>query len=774
MEAFLVSKRAILFANIGSCVAIDASLLTYTLVHVALLPSIAFTAISILSQIEFTLAIVPELITQAIDAWVSVRRIESYLDVPEKLANPTHQSDCISFANTSLTWPSNQLATRSHGVILEDLSLRFPPSELSIIAGKTGSGKNMLLVAILGELDVLTGTVQTPSRPHNGRNLDKRARLSDWNIDSEVAYVVQTPWIEAGSIRINILFGLPYQGRRYQQVLAACALPSDLVGFPYGDLTKIGSCGVNLSGGQRWRIPFARTLYSRAGILVLDDILSSVDKKVGREIFEGGLMGELRTRILVTHHLDLCATKAALIVVLEGGKVRHVGNADSLGAFKRAQDAGEIMNESSNMVVSTAKNKDIEKGPSMKKRFDGLDEADVNSSKPVRFTEEEGRKTRRFKFTLYKHFVASPSLRVLWILAIVGFVGTAGLEVVRTWWQTSAQLEDFNNLRVALHEATDHDTVAFYLIIYVSLLAAAILVGTIKYLYVFAAYIRTSRKLFSSMMYRILNAELQWLDTVPASRALNRCTADFSILESRIGNDFAEVLYTSLELLAIITAGTMASPLMLLLAAISVAIVVWVGRLYLEGAREVKRLEAVAQSPVLELFDTVAAGIRSTLDRYSTAYMHFWLFNQWMSFRLNILAAAFAIVLAATILLSRTGDSSLLSLPVSRLGSAFSQGQRQLLSLAQVLILRPRVVILDEATSAVDMETDAFVQRTLREKLRGCTLLVVAHRLSTVRGFEAFLVLREGKVVGYGAEGDVVGRESRVRGKEDTGGGGEL
>ena len=58
-----------------------------------------------------------------------------------------------------------------------------------------------------------------------------------------------------------------------------------------GEETEIGANGINLSGGQRWRVTFARALYSRAGILVLDDIFSAVDAHVGRFIFERGLTG---------------------------------------------------------------------------------------------------------------------------------------------------------------------------------------------------------------------------------------------------------------------------------------------------------------------------------------------------------------------------------------------------------------------------------------------------------------------------------------------------
>src|SRR6185436_16738598 len=108
------------------------------------------------------------------------------------------------------------------------------------------------------------------------------------------------PWIENASLKDNILFGLPLLPERYEAVLDACALKQDLEILEDGDQTEIGANGINLSGGQRWRVTLARALYSRAGILVMDDIFSAVDAHVGRWIFEKALTGELsdgRTRV---------------------------------------------------------------------------------------------------------------------------------------------------------------------------------------------------------------------------------------------------------------------------------------------------------------------------------------------------------------------------------------------------------------------------------------------------------------------------------------------
>lgn len=90
-----------------------------------------------------------------------------------------------------------------------------------------------------------------------------------------------------------------------------------------------------------------------------------------------------------------------------------------------------------------------------------------------------------------------------------------------------------------------------------------------------------------------------------------------------------------------------------------------------------------------------------------------------------------------------------LSSPISRGGLNLSQGQRQLICFARALVRRPKVLVLDEVTSAVDSATDSLIQQSIRERTDGSTLLVVAHRLRTVADFDRILVLRDGEVAEY-------------------------
>ncbi|MCY3614816.1 MAG: ABC transporter ATP-binding protein [Bacteroidetes bacterium] len=89
-------------------------------------------------------------------------------------------------------------------------------------------------------------------------------------------------------------------------------------------------------------------------------------------------------------------------------------------------------------------------------------------------------------------------------------------------------------------------------------------------------------------------------------------------------------------------------------------------------------------------------------------------------------------------------------------GSSLSQGQRQLLSFARVLAHDPNILVLDEATSSIDTETEQMIQRALERTLEGRTSLVVAHRLSTIRYADTILVLHKGLLREHGTHDELV------------------
>ncbi|KPI39751.1 ATP-dependent bile acid permease [Cyphellophora attinorum] len=751
-------------------------------------------------------------------------------------------------------------------------------------------------------------------------------------------------------------------------------------------MTDIGANGINLSGGQKWRVSFARALYSRAGTLVLDDIFSAVDANVGRHLYEKALTGELcrgRTRILVTHHVALCLPKTTYSVLLADGTADVAGLTSQLrkdGTLKRilAEDVEEKRKEEEEALKQELA---VDDGGGLSKmltnqslksrRASNLSAPELNRRRshatiengevpkkdpPKKFTEDEKRETGTVKWAIYARYIRACGGFGYWTFIIVAFGVWILVYLARSYWISvwtrsyRTESDDDNKVGIYLVQqagqtihhygsklaATELDgDLRYYLGVYLGISLLAWLIGTVRYFTVMIASIRASKVLFESLTFAVLRAPLRWLDTVPLGRILNRFTSDFAMIDSKIAYDISFMLHNAMQVVAVIIAGVIVSPFMIIFAVVLLGVCLFYALRYLAGAREVKRLESNAKSPVFEQFGSVLTGIATIrafdktdayiermykkIDTHCRAYWHLWLFNRWMGFRLNMVGAVFAAIVAALIVSVRGIDASLagfalsfalnlseaviwmlrqysnveldsnateriveysnialekqggeeppaawptrgelevdnlvvsyapdlppvlkgltfsvaqnqrigvvgrtgagkssltlalfrflearsgsihidridiskiklldlrsrlaiipqdpvlfsgttpitpatptsntntnifrsLHSKISEGGLNLSQGQRQLLCLARAIVSRPKIMVLDEATSAVDMETDALIQRSIREEFGDATLIVIAHRLSTIADFDRILVMGEGRVVEF-------------------------
>ena len=100
-----------------------------------------------------------------------------------------------------------------------------------------------------------------------------------------------------------------------------------------------------------------------------------------------------------------------------------------------------------------------------------------------------------------------------------------------------------------------------------------------------------------------------------------------------------------------------------------------------------------------------------------------------------------------------------LETPLQRQGEDFSQGQRQLLSIARVMLSKPSMLILDEATSSIDTRTELKIQQAFQTLMEGKTSFIVAHRLSTIQNADKILVLKDGQVIEQGTHEKLIARQ---------------
>jgi ABC-type multidrug transport system fused ATPase/permease subunit len=207
--------------------------------------STAFTALALFNNFKTTLDELPVITSFILQANVSMGRIEKFLQEDEVSLSSTFNSVTqIGFIdNASFSWDKGTDAVPH----IKNLNISFPRNQLSIVCGPTGSGKTTLLSSLLGETYSLSGSAILPRRKStDDRGLGGAA--------SGIAYVAQTAWLQNCSIRDNILFGLPFDQERYENILYMTALTRDLEILEFGDSTEVGEKGITLSGGQKQRL----------------------------------------------------------------------------------------------------------------------------------------------------------------------------------------------------------------------------------------------------------------------------------------------------------------------------------------------------------------------------------------------------------------------------------------------------------------------------------------------------------------------------------------
>ncbi|KAG1691094.1 Multidrug resistance-associated protein 1 [Nymphon striatum] len=300
---------------------------------------------------------------------VSVKRLNKFMRAEELDSNviqhDSNEPDMIRISNASFTWGE----ARSEPV-LKDISLKIKPNSLVAIVGRVGAGKSSLISAILGELHKTNGSV---------------------NVKGDVAYFPQTAWIRNASVKENIIMHKKRNEKKYQKIIYACGLKSDLQILPGGDNTEIGEKGINLSGGQKQRVSLARAVYSEADIVLLDDPLSAVDAHVGKHIFDnvigpdGILNNTVSLVIMVTHGLSYLP-QCDNVIVMEDGRISEAGSYNDLvsknGAF--AEFLIQYMNEIGENTEMSKEDVDKiilnEDNPEDAKRTFSLAESDLNKS----------------------------------------------------------------------------------------------------------------------------------------------------------------------------------------------------------------------------------------------------------------------------------------------------------------------------------------------------------------------------------------------------------
>ncbi|KAF5625992.1 multidrug resistance-associated 1 [Fusarium sp. NRRL 52700] len=509
--------------------------------------------------------------------------------------------------------------SKTEAPVLSNISFPIRKSHFTFVIGSVGSGKSTLMKALLGELQPSKGFVYTDAR--------------------RIAFVDQKPWIQNLTIRQNILGISTYHKDWYDRVVHACGLEQDIVEMPDKDATKAGSGGVSLSGGQNQRLALARAIYSKAGVLVLDDVFSGQDASTEEHIYrmlfsQSGLLREFGTTVI-------CVTNANHVVALsEQGTIQHQGTFEQLkndtdyfsGLHLRQNGAPKEDND------STKANDKLTSAPQ------GLEEE----------TESANRALGELATYGY-YFNTVPKWHVLLLVTLTVLFGAAHkmTELLLSFWTGHSVV-------------TQQSVNNFYLGLY-AMLAGLAIIGimgaAVHYLVIMVPL--SSEVLHARLLRTVMNAPLSFFSRMDVGVTTNRFSRDMSVIDTELPFALIDLaIDTSITIMSVILMCVFSGYFVATLPPL--VFFCWLlQRFYLRTSRQIRILELQANSPLFTQFLDTLQGLPSVrsfgwvkqfkeqhfqfLDASQRPYYLLFSIQRWLAVVLDLAVAALAMILMVLI-----------------------------------------------------------------------------------------------------------------------------
>ncbi|XP_026778605.1 ATP-binding cassette sub-family C member 9 isoform X2 [Pangasianodon hypophthalmus] len=621
-------------------------------------------------------------------------QMDNYDQPMRRQLRPTETEDvAVKVNNGCFTWGSNMST-------LSDINIHIPSGQLTMIVGQVGCGKSSLLLAMLGEMQTLSGKVYWSNLP-DCEMLHDGCISSEYDTDFSyeersknrysVAYAAQKSWLLNATVEENITFGSPFNKQRYKAVIDACSLQPDIDLLPFGDQTEIGERGINLSGGQRQRICVARALYQNTNIVFLDDPFSALDIHLSDHLMQEGILKFLqddkRTMVLVTHKLQYLI-HADWIIAMKDGSVLREGTLKDIQTndvelyehwktLMNRQDQ-ELEKDTDFESQTTLERKTLRRAFYSREAKNQIDDEDEEEQEEE--DEDDNMSTttsRRSKipWRVCWCYLSSGGFLMVFLMIASKLAKHSVMVAIDYWlaaWTSSSPnnisdfiinldanatnyTQEYRAMQSAEHQA--------YVPVFVILCGAGIVLCLITSLTIEFLGLAAATNVHHNLLNKIIHAPLRFFDVTPLGQILNRFSADTNIIDQHIPPTLESLTRSTLLCLSAIGIIAFVTPAFLIaLVPLGVAFY-FIQKYFRVASKDLQDLDDSTQLPLLCHFSETAEGLTTIrafrhetrfrqrmlelTDTNNIAYLFLSAANRWLEVRTDYLGAV--IVLTAAV-----------------------------------------------------------------------------------------------------------------------------
>lgn len=519
--------------------------------------------------------------------------------------------------------------------VLKDVNLTIAREKTTMIVGPVGSGKTSLLKLLLGEMPESSGTVKTSF--------------------SNAAVCTQKPWITWGTIQSNILGMGKYDKAWYNRVVQSCALNRDFQDLPDGDQTATGTQGSRLSGGQQMRVSFARALFSRREVMVLDDVLTGLDRNTEKAVLEqvfgqdGLLKHHNPTVVLATNSAKHLHYADYIIVLNKDGTIAQQGSADFITNNNEYVQrlAGQPLSSSSLDAKPTS---------------DALEEYGI---KDQDLDPDNARATG--DASAYIYYIRMSGVWTFSVYLSICVLCVVSFRFPALWIQewTNANVEH------------PHENLGYWIGVLVATAASAFLCCIVSdWMGAMVLVPKTAFKFHDLLLNTTMRAKISFLTSTAAGNTTNRFSQDLEQIDDDLPNSlepFVIQFFNAISSAILICVG---SGYVALLVPVCIILLYGVQVFYLRTSRQLRYLDIETKAPLFSQFLEVTSGLSSiraygwteeylerSYDLLDASQQPFFLLlsvQRWLKLVLDLTVGLIAITLVAVATNIRGGGSDFL------------------------------------------------------------------------------------------------------------------